>query len=221
MKPFKKSLLFSVKTTASVFALTLILFFLEWLFEVTRTSYLSNNTLLENILIFILASSFAIAAFFALLMFLSILFATVDFVFRRRSTDGNPTELLGPFPAELTFALLASILFMLLLDNFTLTLFQVGIRDLDEAGRILYLAAIFVLFIAVFRRRWKRLLLATPRQPKISKLYIVLSTLAFLVMIGTGRVLSSPGRLSKNVDTGGQTFPNVLLIGVDGLEGER
>lgn len=114
-----------------------------------------------------------------------------------------------------------AVLVMLLVDNFTITLFGFGIPNAGGAVRIAYAAA----FVGLLARIWWRLPGASiPRSPAGARKAVVLlglvSAAGLVALVALSEAGGEPPRLAAPVRASGP-LPNVVLLGADGLDASR
>ena len=185
----------------SLLAMTLFLF-LEWLFMVTKPSFFSALSWLERLRVLF-------AALGVLLVPVLVLFILLVLASR-----------LAPWPlwrwtAALIPSVTLSLTALLLVDNFTYTLFNVGVKTVEAHWSSVYLLLLLTVAIMVFwrvseRRHQGRL----SAQSWPSVLIVLMAALALLsywrsepgVFLGEGH--SGPGQ---------KTLPNIVMFSSDGL----
>ncbi len=181
---------------------------LEWLFFVTKPSFMSLYSLWEKL---------AVLSGTALIMTVALVLGSLPFIalawilskFTQRSP---PVSLLAFFPA---IVLLAFTL-LLLTDNFTLTLFGWGIRNAQETGIWLY--RIFTIALLVYAARTLHHLLdrhnvsAGLKALALAAGLIVLTGLPIVV----GAVLSAPNDAGDLSEADRERF-NILILSGDGI----
>jgi len=188
--------------------------FMEWLFFLTKTSFMSAMNFYQRISVFLL-SAFALAL--PGLVFVLVL-AGLDVMIRR---EGLTKVLIGV--GTLIPALVFGSLAFILIDNFTYTMFKFGVVSTTGVWRTAYALLFVVLCVVIYRVLWGRVGLQgnVVRKPSKVQTYLVLSLLLVsLVVI----VIESPGaNADLNVgmpDTGEGvlSLPNIILLSTDGLD---
>ena len=188
--------------------------FNEWLFAVTKPSFISGLATAQQIQIFL-----AISALLASLCFLAMLpLVILSFLpFLRRYTD-SLIRLGGLLPAVIVAALI-----LIMVDNFTYTVFKWGIVLTEGWNRILYGLG-FIVVIVLSYRYILNTLLRLNRHTMIwgvqSKWIFSLQTGVLLLSL---TVLLFPGRtsvssLSITTTTNIKRTPYILLITADGVD---
>jgi arylsulfatase A-like enzyme len=193
------------KISAVWFASIASLVITEWLFQITKPSFLSRNGFVQNVKIELLVILFLCVAILPFLM-LSLGLAT-----RCRQRTVAKIILLG------VPALLTAITFLLMLDNFTHTVLAFNIGDVTGWWRFAYLFLLLAI-AADLLQRFDRLTLAF-WPPSIVRSLQVLAASAFLFAVGV-----LPGRWKESVpqppipviSTHGPR-PNILILSTDGL----
>ena len=169
--------------------------FMEWVFFVTKPSSLSLLTLYEKIKV--LAVSGGIYALVLLGSFAII------------SIPARKWKALTCIPSALMFSITA----LILMDNFTYTLFKFGIITTLGAWRIIYM----VIFILIFRWMFRFIQRATRTLNK-SASFLALGLLAVsLTGILATRISSNSNNESIASVTSSVKRPNIIVIGGDGL----
>ncbi len=190
---------------SSVLALGLYVF-LEWLFLVTRPSFFSALSWFERLRILLAALGVILVPLLGLVLLLLVVFRWLPRAARRATTALIP-------------AVTLSCTALLLIDNFTYTLFDVGLKTIDGWWRGLYLLFLLTAVAIVFRR-----ILGAPRgsaSPAYlwpAGLIVLAATLALVshwwhdpgVVLGEGS--RRPGE---------RTLPNIVMLSSDGLNASR
>lgn len=196
--------------TTTFFAIIYI--FSEWVFIITKPSFLDTVqfTTKARILIFTLAG-LVLISLFIIFMFFMISSLT------KKSGGKKLLRILGSLFA--TFIITSTAL--LLIDNFTNTVFDFGIGDTKTPGRIIYLVSFLGLFSLVFVKFNQNLSDLTPtKRIEKSKTWVVLGlvTITILALIFTYRPNLYSGTAVSNLR--GSEFgklPNVILLTSDGV----
>jgi hypothetical protein len=193
--------LFSISILIAYF-----LVFMEWVFFVTKPSFMDGMGVSQKIGVLLVAGG--ILGIISLVLILG--FFIVDLL----SPNSSSTFLYG---AALIPAVLLAFLALLLLDNFTYTVFKFGIVSTRGIFRALY--ALMFLFAFFYFYRW---VLNFIRRRKSSTYQRFLILFPFvLILAGAvflfGRSNSSLSQENVALDTGTQNFPNILILGSDGV----
>src|SRR5690349_4502751 len=109
--------------------------FMEWIFFVTRPSFMSSMTFIEQARILFLASFIFLVPTLVLSILLSLAFAA------------RKTWIVAVVPA-----FIATCLALILFDNFTYTVFRFGIVHGQGIWRVLYAAAVLIVFLVFLGR---------------------------------------------------------------------
>jgi glucan phosphoethanolaminetransferase (alkaline phosphatase superfamily) len=192
--------------------------FMEWIFFATKPSFLSMMSLVSKIEVLLLSG----LALSALSLAALLIFAFVDFL-------GTITGL-SRFMRYLGLAIPAVILsamVLLLLDNFTYTVFEFGIVSTSGIWRAAY-ALLFVLLLGVIYRHVLKLAWREPGQSQHSSLakpykYICLIILGISVILALTQFnydIFSPAKSTSSQQAFGQ-MPNIILLSSDGLSAEN
>ncbi len=189
---------------ATVLAVTFHLL-MEWLFFVTKPSFLSG----VGWLISFVALLSAIGVVAAPLLLAELLCWAAARLARRTSFEDVFLNLAWAFPA-----LILSLAVLILIDNFTLTLFRFGLRSADGASLAAYEAGVVIL-LAVIHGKLRK---SRPDHPILflaSAAVLLSSTLVNLASLGV-----NAGVRKANVSPSVSTRPNVLLLSGDGLDAD-
>ena len=176
--------------------------FMEWLFFVTIPSFMSSMNFGQKVMVFLLAS----------FVFLSPVFVL-----------SGLTILLSKFLKShrwlvaLTPALIFTFLALILLDNFTYTVFRFGIVNSQGVGRGMYAAGCLVAF-GLFTKKISASLQRRADQGGVLTSYFVLflfavSSMAFVSRIPRFQFTSS----NHSMDAISSERPNIVLLGLDGV----
>jgi len=187
-------------TTASVY----IYMLMEWIFFATKTSFMSYMNVGQKLMV-LLVSSFTLAVPLLVLTGMVLLISRSIRTFDRAITV-IPT---------LIFVCLAFILF----DNFTYTVFRIGVVTSQGIMRGVYAMGLLVFFFMLLKNTSREL--ERPSRPSFHYLILIvffLSGIAFLFTIREIQFKSSPAVLST---TQPATRPNIILLGWDGISATR
>ncbi|MBE7432374.1 MAG: sulfatase-like hydrolase/transferase [Anaerolineales bacterium] len=168
---------------------------MEWLFFVTQSSSLSILSLYEKLKVLFVTGgviSFILIAFLLLLAY-----------------PARRWKALGYVPA----ALMLSITVLVMLDNFTYTLFEIGIVTASGFWRILYAVLLTLIFYWMYKivrrqRPWSRASLLTLSLLAVSSVAIL--------SIHFSRNASAKG-FDLDPLASSSNHPNIIIIGADGL----
>ena len=188
--------------------------FEEWLFIATKPSFLNNFGFPQQLLVFFTIS--AILYLVCLLgLFLLLLVSRLPGL-KRHSTIFQRAGTLLP-------AVIIATTILLMVDNFTYTVFKFGIVSTDGFSRALYTLGFLVLVVLSYRRvslgladlsQKNRSLLGSPRWIAAPLTGVLLVPLAFLVFSGYTR--ASPAVENRAVNA--SQLPNIILVTSDGVE---
>ncbi len=188
--------------------------FNEWLFAVTRPSFLNELRFVQQIQVLLTVS--ALFAGLCLLLLLPLALLSLLPPLRRRA---NLLVLVGALLPAVIFA----VLILVMVDNFTYTVFKFGIVSTDGFSRGLYgLGFLLVLLwcyrsvrrmLSAFNHRVQYWGLSSPR----------VFNLMAVVLLLSGVLLASPDFARASVPApaappGAALRPHILLITADGLE---
>jgi arylsulfatase A-like enzyme len=203
--------------TITILSAYLYIFF-EWIFFVTMPSFMSIMNLPAKLKVFLL-SGLVMSILCVLLMVIFLAFEIFGVLFR----ISRFTQYIG---ALIPTVILSSIT-MLLIDNFTYTLFKFGISTSIGIGRIAYTILFLGIFIYMY---WgllgflgMRIKEASRQHPSNRLSYFVLGLL--VISIGWAIAGFNPtGQSVADVTSQGQSgasLPNILLLGSDGLSAQN
>ena len=192
-------------------AITLV--YMEWLFLVTKPSFFTAASLQDKIFAFFISS----ALITAVLLLLSLPVVICCSLFPGRET-GN-SYLLSIIPA-IVLALSA----LLLIDNFTYTIFKFGVFNTSGITTALYLFFWCALILALFLKLKRTLteIIKKPVDMRFRRILLPLFIIAFscFMAIAFIRLPKTLGvRSSSNALT--NTYPNVVLFTADGVNAEN
>jgi arylsulfatase A-like enzyme len=187
---------------------------LEWLFFVTKPSFMDLLTWGERITLLLQAGFFL--ALPALLLVLSLW--ALDWLLAKAHSNGLPLVAGMLIPAGL-LACAA----LLLVDNFTYTLFRFGTASTEGLLRlgyaVLFLALLFYIYRSLLGVLGLRGLVL--RSPASSRSLALVLAAVFLVSLFAVGLQFDPRRFAASstqaVSAPAQAFPNIILLGGDGL----
>ncbi len=191
-------------------AVTLIFF--EWLFFITKPSFFNLYQNSEKFFAFAVLATVAVAVALVVMITLAL-----------------PAMLVRPGTSKLRFftklpllcpLLLFTATVLLLIDNFTYTLFGYGVQNSDRFAVQFYSAVILLVAVltAIFLGKWSR------QQELTLPSRIMFGACVVLLIIGTGKTLGNQWTGSDKtvyVNTGLTEFPNVLILSGDGISAEH
>ena len=210
-----------------VFGLTLLAVyfyvFMEWLFLVTKPSFMSSLPLSESLLILAVSSGPVLVAAVAPLVPYWMVGALLGFgsALAGFRVPGPFRALWVPVSLLLPCGVLALAAF-LMVDNFTLTVLGWGIRHAETEGLLGYQALLVLIGVAVYALTWQAIRTVSRhglgRSLGVACAALVAITLGGTVYVGTRKVSASTpvGPHPTN-----RTLPNILLIVGDGAEAEH
>jgi hypothetical protein len=184
---------------------------MEWLFFVTKPSFMDVVTIWEKFNILVNTSLILTVPW--LLLFL-LLFGMSNLPVLSKKQD------ILLYAAGLYPAAILSITTLLLVDNFTYTLFQFGIVSTKGITRIIY--ALFTLVALTLWLRWIIHRLNASKPPQVNN-HLNIPSILGIGMIIISATLTIPKLIVlNNLKLGGETGdvikrPHILLIGSDGV----
>jgi hypothetical protein len=196
------------------FLATYMYIFNEWLFAVTKPSFLNDLGFTQQLQIFLTISALLAGIGFLCLLPLVLLGLTPPF---KRHTN-LLIRLGGLLPT-----VIITILILLMVDNFTYTVFKFGIVSTESWSRGLYGLGFIVLIFLCYRRTLKALVSLSHLTktwglpPKlIFTLLIGVLLLSNSVLVFTGQYRGASFSLASREDA--KLQPHILLITADGLD---
>lgn len=196
------------------FLITYLYVFNDWLFAVTRVSQMSTLGLIHQLRIFLSTSALLTSVQFLILLPLVLLSRLPSL----RSHTGwliNTGRLL---PAGMAAALI-----LILVDNFTYTLFQWGIVSTEGWIRALY-GLVFLVVLTLSYRHTLKILSRLGRQNKKGavasrRVYSLLAIVLTLSLASLGASsLADAASIRTNSAVVAEDRPHILLITADGVE---
>jgi hypothetical protein len=190
---------------------------MEWVFFVTKPSFMDSMGWFDKFEIFLL-SSFVLCVFSLVLV---MTFAGVDLLISKFRFTMLPI-----FIGTLIPTVILTAISLLLVDNFTYTVFKFGIVTSDGIIRYGYRLGFLILFIYINTRILRMMGLRGKPKPPFKVPRFILVVIAGMFMISTVIVLIRFGvsysRNAQAVDLAGDrnrfaTRPNIILLGSDGL----
>ena len=200
VKPFTSRILIATVLSAYLYV------FMEWLFYVTKPSFFDAVNLAEKLNI-LFKTSLLLTIFGCMALFIA---AMAGWIFSKLFQKWDFQFLAVMVPAWILAALA-----LLTVDNFTYTIFKVGVITTSGIGRGIYAVIFLVTFLLICR--W--LLKKNTGSPSRDR---ILGQLSFgLITISTISVLVSHP-IAGTVDANLQTFnldkrPNIIILGGDGI----
>ncbi len=191
--------------------------FMEWFFFVTKPSFMDRMGWVDKIEIFFLSSLTLTTLSLAVIIIL----AGLDFLLSRIRISTLPI-----FLGTLVPSFILAAISLLLVDNFTYTIFKFGIVSSAGIWRYAYGLGFLILFIYINSRILKALGLRRESKPPLRISRYALIVIAGLLTVSAGFALNRYSISSfENVQAvdlsdGGKHYdnlPNILLIGSDGL----
>jgi len=198
-------------TAINIIFLSYFYVFMEWLFFVTKISFMDVLGIFEKLGVLfntaLLISLFAILS--VIVIFLIDLFFTISF---------TP---LDKFIYHIPPAFLLTCLSLILFDNFTYTVFRFGVVTTDTFGKIVYAVCflgLFIYFICEFDKRYIKI-----RKRKTPSWRVIMaSSLMLFSIISISLSFNPLQNTMKEVNETGEpsNLPNIILMGNDGLNAE-
>ena len=197
--------------------------FMEWLFFVTKPSFMSSLPWSESLLILAVSSGPVLVATVAPLVSYWLLGAVLGcgFGLARFPVPGFFRSLWVGVSLVLPSGVLA-LAALLMVDNFTLTVLGWGIRHGEATGLLVYQGLLVLTAVAVYTLTWQTLRSISShglgRSLGVACAALVSVTLIGTVYVGTHKISASTA-VGPHVKNG--ALPNILLIVGDGIEAEH
>lgn len=191
--------------------------FMEWLFIFTRPSYLQTIPFTEKLLTLVTSAGLLTLVCFLLLSPFILLGALI----KKKTVTEIFSALVSLIPAFLLTSLA-----LMLLDNFTYTVFHFGIVSTKGAGRAIYTTLYVVLGIYFYTRLIEFTALLTAffsrwqptRRRGLLVIMILLASSCALLPANTNPTKTDQDEQNTAASRG--TLPDILLITVDGVNAE-
>lgn len=186
--------------------------FMEWVFFVTKPSFMDQMSIFSKFSTLFTTGGAIVLFYFVLLT----IFMIFDLLYVRLITkNGSPFFHLGIFGVSV----LLSTCLLILVDNFTYTVFKFGIVSLSGVWRGVYALGYILLTLYCVRWIYKNVSVALKQKREVNNAIV-----NFLLVLSIFFILlqSSLHPMPKiQVDTDAKNFPNILLIGSDGVNAEN
>jgi len=206
----------------SLFLLTFLIAYLyifnEWLFAVTKPSYMSNLSFIRQLQVYLTTSALLTSlSFIALLPLLALgLYTALN----------RYSNLLIQLGVLLPSAISAALI-LIMIDNFTYTLFRYGTVVTEGWSRGLYGAGFVAIFILCYLKLLKTVAKLSvqikARRIPLNRIFSLLLTVLFLsiaVLIFQGQV-GAISALGISKEDGEARRPHILLITSDGVNADN
>ncbi len=182
--------------------------FMEWVFFVTKPSFMDFLSLTEKINILFQSGLFVSLLVF---MFFGIL-AGADFLLQRFTGFHPRLDLFAP-------VLVSAALGLMLLDNFTYTVFGFGVVSSTNPTRLFYVVFLCYLLYYFYREFLQFIYPANPakmpRQLFVIAVILLTTSATFLAIDHLQNISTSRASVSSNLS--GVQKPNIIILGTDGL----
>ena len=192
-----------------------IFIFLEWLFQVTKPSFMNYYGFSEKLII--LLSSFSILSFLLIIVFFLLyrLFSLLS----KKSLTKQIIRAMTIFPA-----VILSITILLLIDNFSYTIFKFGIVSATGIIRAVY-GLFFLTLIAIIFSGVVRITDSISRLKRKKVLAILvfsfISISSLVIFFNNNNPLNTLGKEVLDNKTGSGSLPNIIYITADGLSAKN
>ena len=197
--------------------------FMEWLFFVTKPSFMSSLPLSESLLVLAVSPGPVLVAMVAplVLYWMGGALLRCGFALARFQVPGLFRTLWVAVSLVLPSGVLALAAF-LMVDNFTLTVLGWGIRHVEAKGLLGYQALLVLIAVAVYYPTWQAKQAISRhglgRPLGVACAALVSITLVGTVYLGTHKISGSTP-VGPHLKSGAR--PNILLIVGDGVETEH
>ena len=197
--------------------------FMEWLFFVTKPSFMSSLPLSETLLILAVSCGPVLVAMLAPLVLYWMAGALLGCgsALAGYQVPGPFRALWVPVSLVLPCGVLA-LAALLMVDNFTLTVLGWGIRHVEATGLLGYQALLVLIAVTVYTLTWQAMQTilrhGLDRPLGVACAALVSTTLVGFVYLGTHKTAAS-APVGPQVKNG--ALPNILLIVGDGIETEH
>ena len=189
--------------------------FMEWIFFVTKPSFMSGMSFWLQIRIYLLSA----LGMSVIPLLIILLFGVVDRLVR--------TKIVTQFLIALGIlvpSLIVSTLTLMLLDNFTYTVFKFGVVSTERVMRAIY--GLFFICITGYTYYRNSLYIAArnrkTRPVKRNQWILLSGFISLSVLLSLYSILiSRSGGLSSEVVSQTDSLPNIILLGSDGLDSVR
>ncbi len=216
LKVVVKHARFSPIDVALIVPITAILYvFMEWLFILSKPSFLTGTTFFERLGILFNSSAWLSLAGLAIMLPAALLYYLIN---------QKAFRTVVRFLLCLSPALIAAGMLLLLVDNITYSLFKFGVVSTKEVWRALYLSGfiLLVLVLSAAAFRISHSVEKTRRKMNIKqKLILPMSVLGVLLIFALLPVLLKPNYQTPSVQAAAEadksTRPNIILITGDGI----
>jgi hypothetical protein len=187
--------------------------FMEWIFFVTKPSFMSGMSLWAQVNILLL-SALGLSIFPALVI---LLLGLTDRMTHRKSVARLFVVVGISIPA-----LILSSLLLLLIDNFTYTVFKFGIVSTERFSRASY-ALLFVVLCSIVYLKLRGYVLSrsTKKYPVKQQQWMLtlgLLTLSLLFVFASAIANRADAGLVSAAGVTNRDLPNIILLGSDGLD---
>jgi arylsulfatase A-like enzyme len=201
--------------------------FLEWLFFATKPSFMDAMPVWKKLEVFLLTGLVLLVLVLPVLLVLRLLGCIPGFLKKRQ---------VFLFIGEVLPAVLAAAVSVLLIDNFTYTLFKVGIVTSSGIARGLYGLIAIVLLVVWYRQSILNTGLPTAAVPvagisalnnkrsirwQNAQTWLAVGLMAVSLGISLTRTAVSPKDAPGEQSKVGQRQPHIILIGSDGVVANR
>lgn len=197
--------------------------FMEWLFFVTKPSFMSSLPLSESLLVLVVSPGPVAVALVVPLVLYGMVGALLrgGFALARFQVPGLFRALWVAVSLALPSGVLALAAF-LMVDNFTLTVLGWGVRHVEAKGLLGYQAILLLIAGAVYYLTWLAKQ-AISRHGLGRPLAVACAAMVSITLIGTAYVGNR--KISSSTPVGphlkNRALPNILLIVGDGVEAEH
>jgi arylsulfatase A-like enzyme len=179
--------------------------FMEWLFFVTKPSSLSSLSAFESLKVLVVTGGTI-----ALILITGLVVLSLPALLMRK-----PKLLVIGYIVP-TFILAVAAL--ILLDNFTYTIFRFGVISTAGAGRVMYALGFAAICWRIFRFVQRTVRTRNRSASLLAISLLTVSIAGILTMISNDRYSNNTNTASP--DSASASFPNIIILGSDGLSAQ-
>lgn len=185
---------------------TVLLVLLEWIFNVTKPSFMSALVMSEKLKILF----FTLALFIVIIFILLFLLYFVFWLVRSKKYFAHVVSLLS--------SSIALVLVFLLFDNFTYTVFSFGVVTVSYFARSLYAFCLLLIFVKLYSNLLGKILIFKPK-------FVLYLTFTVSVLFSCVYLIKSldDTNYSQSGDTVSAEFsnyPNIIILTADGVNAD-
>lgn len=190
----------------------IVLVFMEWLFFITKPSFLSTSSFSDKLAVLFYSTVFV----FGMLLLLSL--PIIIFCSFVQSRTRLISHLLTIIPA-----IMLTFLALLMIDNFTYTMFKFGISNSSGLRRVIYLFVWLSLFTLIYIKLTKSVFHKLSTDAPEHSAYLPVIITLFISVLLTSLFFRLPTELFPDKIEASSTdgFPNIILVTADGVNAKN